>query len=90
MLPRTITRAVSFTSFPREKKIITRRIRLTQSLQLPRSAFARTPASRLPSTFRRWNSTEGGEEKVKGQVIGIDLGKCNATFINRRFHQESR
>lgn len=43
--------------------------------QLPRAAFARTPASRLPASFRRWNSTEGGEEKVKGQVIGIDLGK---------------
>ncbi|KAJ5599567.1 hypothetical protein N7450_000634 [Penicillium hetheringtonii] len=34
---------------------------------------------RIPSTaFRRWNSTEGGEEKVKGQVIGIDLGTTNS------------
>ncbi|KAJ5787715.1 Chaperone DnaK [Penicillium paradoxum] len=45
---------------------------------LPRNAFARTPASRLPASFRRWNSTEGGEEKVKGQVIGIDLGTTNS------------
>ncbi|KAJ5705081.1 hypothetical protein N7536_000770 [Penicillium majusculum] len=45
---------------------------------LPRAAFARTPASRLPASFRRWNSTEGGEEKVKGQVIGIDLGTTNS------------
>ncbi|KAJ5402537.1 Chaperone DnaK [Penicillium crustosum] len=45
---------------------------------LPRTAFARTPASRLPASFRRWNSTEGGEEKVKGQVIGIDLGTTNS------------
>ncbi|KAJ5447077.1 Heat shock protein 70 family [Penicillium cf. griseofulvum] len=45
---------------------------------LPRAAFARTPASRLPTSFRRWNSTEGGEEKVKGQVIGIDLGTTNS------------
>ncbi|KAJ6124039.1 Heat shock protein 70 family [Penicillium samsonianum] len=45
---------------------------------LPRASFARTPASRLPASFRRWNSTEGGEEKVKGQVIGIDLGTTNS------------
>jgi hypothetical protein len=44
-------------------------------MKLPRTAsIARTPAFRAPTTsFRRWNSTEG-EEKVKGQVIGIDLG----------------
>ncbi|KAM5469115.1 Hsp70 ATPase ssc1 [Microsporum audouinii] len=41
--------------------------------------FIRSPAFRAPSTpFRRWNSTEGGEEKVKGQVIGIDLGTTNS------------
>ncbi|EGD86952.1 hsp7-like protein [Trichophyton rubrum D6] len=41
--------------------------------------FIRSPAFRVPSTsFRRWNSTEGGEEKVKGQVIGIDLGTTNS------------
>lgn len=42
--------------------------------QLPRTLpFARAPATRIPSAaFRRWNSSE---EKVKGQVIGIDLGK---------------
>ncbi|OQD74100.1 hypothetical protein PENDEC_c012G00692 [Penicillium decumbens] len=46
---------------------------------LPRAAFARTPTSRVPgAAFRRWNSTEGGEEKVKGQVIGIDLGTTNS------------
>ncbi|KAJ6108487.1 hypothetical protein N7523_009810 [Penicillium sp. IBT 18751x] len=50
------------------------------SRALPRAAFARTtPSSRIPgAAFRRWNSTEGGEEKVKGQVIGIDLGTTNS------------
>ncbi|OQE32097.1 hypothetical protein PENSTE_c001G08161 [Penicillium steckii] len=49
------------------------------SRALPRATFARAPTSRIPSTaFRRWNSTEGGEEKVKGQVIGIDLGTTNS------------
>lgn len=50
-------------------------------MQVPRatSSFLRSPALRSPITtpFRRWNSTEGqaeGQEKVKGQVIGIDLG----------------
>ncbi|KAJ5143875.1 Chaperone DnaK [Penicillium bovifimosum] len=47
----------------------------TLSRGLPRAAFTRTPASRLPASFRRWNSTE---EKVKGQVIGIDLGTTNS------------
>lgn len=84
MLPRTITRAVSFPFSPRKNP--TRHRSLTQYLsQLPRAAFARTPASRLPASFRRWNSTEGGEEKVKGQVIGIDLGK----FWRERNHQLS-
>ncbi|KAK5806454.1 hypothetical protein VI817_000712 [Penicillium citrinum] len=47
---------------------------------LPRATLAaRAPTPRIPSTaFRRWNSTEGGEEKVKGQVIGIDLGTTNS------------
>ena len=31
--------------------------------------------SSIPSSFTRYQST-GGEEKVKGQVIGIDLGEC--------------
>ncbi|KAJ5738895.1 Heat shock 70 kDa protein [Penicillium malachiteum] len=49
------------------------------SRALPRTAFARVPSSRVPgAAFRRWNSTEGGEEKVKGQVIGIDLGTTNS------------
>jgi hypothetical protein len=47
--------------------------------QLPRAATSvtRTTAVRrtpLGSSFVRFNSN-GGEEKVKGQVIGIDLGK---------------
>ena len=45
--------------------------------QLPRAAFAFARTStRLPitSSFARYQSS-GGEEKVKGQVIGIDLGK---------------
>ncbi len=50
--------------------------------QLPRatSAFSRFHAIRSPlgSSFARYNST-GGEEKVKGQVIGIDLGKLLAS-----------
>ncbi|CAL5869556.1 uncharacterized protein PFLUO_LOCUS3786 [Penicillium psychrofluorescens] len=47
---------------------------------LPRTAsLPRAPVSRFPgAAFRRWNSTEGGEEKVKGQVIGIDLGTTNS------------
>ncbi|EYE95658.1 Hsp70 family protein [Aspergillus ruber CBS 135680] len=47
---------------------------------LPRAtSFARAPAFRVPGAVpRRWNSTEGGEEKVKGQVIGIDLGTTNS------------
>ncbi|KAJ5242926.1 heat shock protein SSC1 mitochondrial precursor [Penicillium citrinum] len=50
------------------------------SRALPRATLAaRAPTPRIPSTaFRRWNSTEGGEEKVKGQVIGIDLGTTNS------------
>ena len=45
------------------------------SIQLPRAAsYSRTSSLRVPNnSFRRWNSTE--TEKVKGQVIGIDLGK---------------
>lgn len=45
-------------------------------LQVPRTLLtARNPAFRVPTTsFRRWNSTES-TEKVKGAVIGIDLGK---------------
>ncbi|KAH8432164.1 Hsp70 ATPase ssc1 [Aspergillus melleus] len=50
------------------------------SRALPRaSSIARPSTFRVPTTsFRRWNSTEGGEEKVKGQVIGIDLGTTNS------------
>ncbi|KZZ89327.1 heat shock protein SSC1, mitochondrial precursor [Ascosphaera apis ARSEF 7405] len=40
------------------------------------SAFSRSPAFRAPvSGFRRWNSSD---EKVKGAVIGIDLGTTNS------------
>lgn len=46
-------------------------------LKLPRatSTFSRLPAIRSPlaPSFVRFQSN-GGEEKVKGQVIGIDLG----------------
>jgi hypothetical protein len=50
--------------------------------QLPRTA--RTPAFRVPgASFRRWNSTEG--EKVKGQVIGIDLGMLFWQSSHSRF-----
>ncbi|KAI9704827.1 MAG: 70-kilodalton heat shock protein [Candelina mexicana] len=43
------------------------------------SAFSRSSAARSPlcSSFVRYNSN-GGEEKVKGQVIGIDLGTTNS------------
>ncbi|KAI9794924.1 MAG: 70-kilodalton heat shock protein [Candelina submexicana] len=43
------------------------------------SAFSRSSAVRSPlySSFVRYNSN-GGEEKVKGQVIGIDLGTTNS------------
>lgn len=42
------------------------------------SAARRTPALRAPfsTTFARY--AEGGEEKVKGSVIGIDLGTTNS------------
>ncbi|KAI5290647.1 70-kilodalton heat shock protein [Ascosphaera aggregata] len=40
------------------------------------SAFSHSPAFRVPATgFRRWNSSD---EKVKGAVIGIDLGTTNS------------
>lgn len=45
------------------------------SSSLSRASFQR-PATPLTS-FARWQST-GGEEKVKGQVIGIDLGMIMA------------
>ncbi|KAL1996398.1 hypothetical protein VTN49DRAFT_163 [Thermomyces lanuginosus] len=46
---------------------------------VPRTLLtARNPAFRVPTTsFRRWNSTES-TEKVKGAVIGIDLGTTNS------------
>ncbi|KMU90375.1 heat shock 70 kDa protein [Coccidioides immitis H538.4] len=49
------------------------------SRALPRAAsFARSNAFKVPSTtFRRWESTESSE-KVKGAVIGIDLGTTNS------------
>ncbi|KAI9774533.1 MAG: 70-kilodalton heat shock protein [Geoglossum simile] len=43
---------------------------------LPRSSnVSRSP---LANSFARFNSTGAGEEKVKGQVIGIDLGTTNS------------
>lgn len=48
---------------------------------LPRSlsSVPRAPLCRAPiaSQFRR-NYSDGGEEKVKGAVIGIDLGTTNS------------
>ncbi|KAK4970480.1 Hsp70 ATPase ssc1 [Elasticomyces elasticus] len=46
---------------------------------LPRVSSLRTPVIRSPlaSSFRR-HYADGGEEKVKGQVIGIDLGTTNS------------
>ena len=51
---------------------------LTSSQFLPRAASAarRTPAFRAPAFARGY--AEGGEEKVKGSVIGIDLGTTNS------------
>ncbi|KAL8824387.1 MAG: hypothetical protein Q9191_005085 [Dirinaria sp. TL-2023a] len=46
--------------------------RATPSL-LRAPAFSKTPVS----SFLRYQSN-GGEEKVKGQVIGIDLGTTNS------------
>ena len=40
------------------------------------SAARRTPAFRAPAFARSY--AEGGEEKVKGSVIGIDLGTTNS------------
>lgn len=51
--------------------------KLTCEFKLPRAttAFSRSPITHSPilSSFVRYQSS-GGEEKVKGQVIGIDLG----------------
>lgn len=76
MLSSRLSRAVSSSlssksCFSNSEKLIAPFLRT----QIPRTAYvARAPAFRVPgSSFRRWNSTEG--EKVKGHVIGIDLGK---------------
>jgi hypothetical protein len=55
-------------------------VRIANILQLPRgSPISRISRIRQPisSLLSRYASTDapGGEEKVKGQVIGIDLGK---------------
>ena len=72
MLSSKLSRSVSYFLFAPYISIFTD----VSCLQLPRatSAFSRM-SSRLPSTssFVRYQSN-GGEEKVKGQVIGIDLG----------------
>lgn len=51
---------------------------LTAFQFLPRAASAArfTPAFRAPAFARGY--AEGGEEKVKGSVIGIDLGTTNS------------
>ena len=60
---------------------------LANLLQIPRSSpISKLSRFRQPnsSLFPRYATTQaaGGEEKVKGQVIGIDLGKrCRAECI---------
>ncbi|KAL7270730.1 Hsp70 ATPase ssc1 [Rhizina undulata] len=50
--------------------------RLARALPRATSSFARFNAIRAPAaSFARFNSTEG---KVKGQVVGIDLGTTNS------------
>ncbi|KZF25447.1 heat shock protein 70 [Xylona heveae TC161] len=53
--------------------------RLSRALPRATPALRRASALRSPfgASFTRFNST-GGEEKVKGQVIGIDLGTTNS------------
>ena len=57
---------------------------LARSARLAPLSRAFTPTSNLPlrtsipNAYRRFQSTNGGEEKVKGQVIGIDLGTTNS------------
>lgn len=71
MMPSRLVRAVCPSSTGTSSRARSSGLTLDFLHQLPRTA--RTPAFRVPgATFRRWNSTEG--EKVKGQVIGIDLG----------------
>lgn len=55
--------------------------------QIPRTSYiSRASAARVPgASFRRWNST--GEEKVKGQVIGIDLGTHFANSFDSLINQ---
>ncbi|PGH18705.1 hsp7-like protein [Polytolypa hystricis UAMH7299] len=53
--------------------------RVSRAVPRTVSSFSRSSAFKLPSTtLRRWNSTEVAEEKVKGSVIGIDLGTTNS------------
>ncbi|KAH0556572.1 hypothetical protein GP486_005570 [Trichoglossum hirsutum] len=55
--------------------------KLLRSLPRANPVFSRSSnafRSPLVSSFRRYNSTGAGEEKVKGQVIGIDLGTTNS------------
>ncbi|KAI9729735.1 MAG: Stress-70 protein, mitochondrial [Cirrosporium novae-zelandiae] len=51
---------------------------LPRAPKAPFSAFRQSPIrSPIASRFVRWNSSEG-DGKVKGQVIGIDLGTTNS------------
>lgn len=60
-------------------------LRLARSARLAAVPRAFAPSSyttplrtSIPNAYRRFQSTNGGEEKVKGQVIGIDLGTTNS------------
>ena len=61
--------------------------KLTFELKLSRTtpSFSRSPLSRPSLAFPsiRYQSN-GGEEKVKGQVIGIDLGQSFHTLLHSR------
>lgn len=49
--------------------------------QLPRTAFTRAAGLRVPSTsFRRWNSTEGGDCAAEVDGVGVE-GVVIAVFV---------
>jgi molecular chaperone DnaK len=82
MMPSRLVRAVCASSPGTSSQARSSGLTLHFLFQLPRTA--RTPAFRVPgASFRRWNSTEG--EKVKGQVIGIDLGMLLRQYSCLRF-----
>lgn len=60
-------------------------ILIAQFLPRASNAFRQTPITRSPlgSSFVR-GYAEGGEEKVKGAVIGIDLGSWHSDLAHQR------